>query len=80
MSDVLTVREAVRRCRAEGLPVTEYALRGWIKSGAIPCRKIGNKALLFFPNVVGFLKCEAGVDNPPVPVVTGGIRRVDERR
>ena len=57
MADVVTVREAVQRSKAEGLPVTEYALRGWVKSGAIPCRKVGNKALLFFPNVAAFLKC-----------------------
>lgn len=77
MADVVTVGEAVQRSKAEGLPVTEYALRGWVKSGAIPCRKVGNKALLFFPNVVAFLKCETGVDNPSAPIVTGGIRRVD---
>lgn len=77
MADVVTVREAVQRSKAEGLPVTEYALRGWVKSGAIPCRKVGNKALLFFPNVVAFLKCETGVDNPSVPIVAGGIRRVN---
>lgn len=77
MPDVLTIREAVQRCRAEGLPISEYTLRRWVKTGVIPCRKIGNKALLFFPNVVAFLECEAGADNPPALVVTGGIRRVD---
>lgn len=49
MADVLTVREAVQRCKAEGLPVTEYALRGWIKAGAIPTRKVGQKYLVYFP-------------------------------
>ena len=80
MAEVLTVREAVRRCQQEGLPVSEYALRGWIKTGAIPCRRSGNKVLLYFPNLAAYLRCEAGVDNPPALVVTGGIRRVDERR
>ena len=77
MPDVLTIREAVQRCRAEGLPVTEYALRGWIKSGAIPTRKVGQKSLVYFPNLTAYLKCEAGADNSTAPVVTGGIRRVD---
>ena len=80
MPDVLSIREAVRRCQREGLPVTEYALRGWIKSGEIPVRRVGSKALIFFPNLEAYLKCEAGIGNPPAPVVVGGIRRVDERR
>ena len=51
MPDVLTIREAVQRAKAEGLPVTEYTLRQWVKSGAIPARKVGQKALLFFKTV-----------------------------
>lgn len=77
MVDVLTVRETVRRCRAEGLPISEYTLRQWVKTGVIPCRRIGNKVLLYFPNLSAYLRCEAGADNPPALVVTGGIRRVD---
>ena len=41
MADVLTVREAVRRAGNEGLPVTEYSLRRWIKTGAVPVRSVG---------------------------------------
>lgn len=52
MPDVVTVREAVTRCKADGLPVSEYTLRGWIKTGAIPTRKAGHKALIFYPRVV----------------------------
>lgn len=77
MADVLTVREAVRRCRAEELPISEYTLRRWVKNGVIPCRRIGNKVLLYFPSLAAYLRCEAGADNPPSPVVIGGIRRVD---
>ena len=76
MADVLTVREAVRRAGKEGLPVTEYSLRRWIKTGALPVRSVGNKALLFYPNLVRFLQCEDGADNAPTPPA-GGIRRVD---
>lgn len=77
MSDVLTIREAVRRCQQEGLPISEYTLRQWVKTGVIPRRKIGNKVLLYFPNLAAYLRCEAGGDNSPAPVVIGGIRRVD---
>ena len=78
MADVLTVREAVRRAGNEGLPVTEYSLRRWIKTGALPVRSVGNKALLFYPNLVRFLQCEDGADNMPAAVgLAHGIRRVD---
>lgn len=32
MSDVLTIREAVRRSKDEGVPVSEYTLRRWVRS------------------------------------------------
>ena len=78
MPNVVTVREAVQRAKADGLPVTEYTLRRWIKTGAIPVRNVGNKALLFYPNLVRFLQCEDGADNAPATVgAIQGIRRVD---
>lgn len=78
MPNVLTVREAVQRAKADGLPVTEYTLRHWIKTGAIPVRNVGAKALLFYPNLVRFLQCEDGADNAPTTVGSSpGIRRVD---
>ena len=77
MPEVLTVREAVSRAKAEGLPVTEYTLRRWIKAGSVPVRTVGSKALLFYPNLVRFLSCEDGSDNPPAPVeIVPGIRRI----
>lgn len=78
MPNVVTIREAVQRAKADGLPVTEYTIRRWIKTGAIPVRTVGSKALLFYPNLVRFLQCEDGADN--IPATTGvinGIRRVD---
>ena len=78
MADVLTVREAGRRAGNEGLPVTEYSLRRWIKTGAVPVRSVGKKALLFYPNLVRYLQCEDGADNMPAAVGPAhGIRRVD---
>ena len=66
MPDVLTVREAVCRARAEGLPVSEYTLRQWVKQGRVPVRRIGRKALLFYPALVRFLQCGDGGDVQPV--------------
>lgn len=77
MPNVVTVREAVQRAKADGLPVTEYTLRRWIKTGAIPVRNVGSKALLFYPNLVRYLQCDDGADNAPtVNQAVSGIRRV----
>lgn len=78
MPNVLTIRETVQRARADGLPISEYTLRQWVRTGAIPTRKIGQKALLFYPNLVRYLQCEDGCDNAPATVAAApGIRRVD---
>ena len=77
MPNVLTIREAVQRAKSDGLPVSEHALRQWVKTGAIPARKVGQKALLFYPNLVRYLQCEDGADNKPATVAAApGIRRV----
>lgn len=77
MADVVTIREAVTRAKAEGLPITENTLRRWVKSGAVPVRKAGNKQLIYFPNLERYLRCEDGGDNSPATVAAAGIRRVE---
>lgn len=78
MADVVTIREAVRRARSEGLPIAEYTLRQWVKTGKIPVRQAGQKTLLFYPNLVRFLQCADGADNAPkIETEHPGIRRVD---
>lgn len=77
MPNVMTIREAVRRAKAEGLPVSEYTLRQWVRTGAIPTRKVGQKALLFYPNLVRYLQCEDVAGETTATVAAPGIRRVD---
>ena len=81
MRDVLTIREAVQRSKDEGVPVSEYTLRRWVKIGAIPTRQAGTQTLLYWPRLVEFLTCVYGCDNAPATLgESPGIRRVDERR
>lgn len=75
MPNVVTVREAVQRAKADGLPVTEYTLRRWIKTGAVPVRNVGNKALIYWPNIVRFLTCEDGCDNSRQVINQPGVIR-----
>ena len=58
MPDVLTIRNAVARAKAEGYPVSEYSLRAWVLSGQIPTGKAGTHSLLYYPNLLRFLRCE----------------------
>ena len=76
MADVLTIREAAQRAKREGLPVSEYSLRGWVKTGSIPVRCVGNKSLIYYPNLVSYLRCEDGADNTSSPQ----IRKADLRQ
>lgn len=78
MPDVVTVREAVQRAKSDGLPVSEYTLRQWVKTGAIPTRKAGHKVLIFYPNLVRYLQCADGADNTPAtPAENCGIRKLE---
>lgn len=78
MPDMLSIRESVQRARGDGMDISEYSLRHWVRTGAVPTRKVGQKALIFYPNLVRFLRCEDGADNSPATVLSGpGIRRVD---
>ncbi len=74
MADVVTIREAVQRAKSDGMPVSEYTLRQWARTGEIPIRRAGTKILLYYPNLVKYLQC--GGDNAPAAAVPG-IRRVD---
>lgn len=78
MPNMLTIRESVQRARGDGMDISEYSLRHWVRTGAVPARKVGQKALIFYPNLMRFLQCEDGADNSPATVISGpGIRRVD---
>lgn len=79
MPSVVTIREAVQRSKEDGMPVSEYTLRHWVKSGAIPVRKVGQKVLLFYPNLIKYLQCEDGKDNQPAITAdsSGTIRRIE---
>lgn len=53
---LLTVREAVRRSKADGLDLSEYTLRKWVRLGVIPTCQAGAKTLIFYPNLVTYVQ------------------------
>lgn len=75
MADVLTIRDTAARAKAEGLPISENALRVWIKQGLIPVVRAGNKQLVYYPNLVNFLTCAAGGPAAPAQVAATNWRK-----
>ena len=66
MADVLTIRAAVARAKEDGLPVSEYTLRGWIKAGRVPVVYAGTRALVYYPNILQYIKTGDKVQASPV--------------
>lgn len=67
MQNVMKPRPIIARARSEGYELSEYALRTWLRTGAIPSRKIGRDYLVYYPNVIAFLTCSGGGDVTPPP-------------
>lgn len=69
-----TIPQTLQRLKEEGYCVTQCALRSWVKTGKIPARYCGNKAYLYYPNVILFLQGGdiAPMDEPEVH----GIRKI----
>lgn len=64
MADICTIREAVKRAKADQIPVSEYALRQMIHAGQFKVRYVGKKkALIYYPSLVQFLKCAPSDSN-----------------
>lgn len=56
MAEMNTIRGTVKRAKAEGLCISDYALRNWVKTGVVPSVPVGDKKrLIYFPNLVRFL-------------------------
>jgi hypothetical protein len=75
MSDMATIRATAARLKAEGMPVAEYSIRQWVKTGEVPSVKCGQKSLLYYPNVLDYLKSGEQVSTSH-PTQVGGIRKV----
>lgn len=76
--DILTMRQTLERAKAEELPVSAYALRQWIATGAIPAQRINRKVFIYWPNVLNFFACADGVGSAKTvePDTYGEIRKV----
>lgn len=78
MPEMDKLRATVKRLNAEGFPISEYTLRKWVKTGKIPASYCGNMILLYYPNVLNYLK--AGETAVKTTLQIGAIRRVEVSR
>ena len=69
-----TIPQTLRRLKAEGHHVAECAFRSWVKTGQIPARYCGQKAYIYYPNVIAFL--QGGDIEPEEEPEVHGIRRI----
>ena len=62
--DILNIKEAVARAKAEGMNISEYTLRRIIRSGQLPCRIVGRTYLISWANLMNWATCADRCDNP----------------
>ena len=74
--DILSIHQTAERCKAEGIPLPEKAIRRFVRDGSLPAIHTGTKALIYFPNVIDFIK--QGTAAESVQAESGGIRRIAE--
>lgn len=54
-----SIREIHKALVEDGILLSEYALRAWVKDGLIPAVYSGKKAYVRYDNVVAFLNGDA---------------------
>lgn len=77
MKDLLSIHKTAERCKAEGIPLAEHAIRRFVKTGDLPAVQTGRRALVYFPNVIEFVK--NGNNQQDEPTEIGNIHRLPER-
>ena len=74
-TQVATIPRTAARCKAEGIGLSANQLRVLCKRGQLKHTQMGNKPLIYWPNLLELL--ESGTPDPPPPEV-GTIRRIEE--
>lgn len=54
-SNIATINQTLKRAKAEGMNISETALRRWVKDGTLYATFSGRNALIYWPNVVKLL-------------------------
>ena len=74
-TQVATSPRTAARCKVEGLGLSANQLRVLCKTGQLKHTQMGNKPLIYWPNLLEFLESGTPKERPPE---TGTIRRIEE--
>lgn len=75
MPEMDKLRATVKRLNADGFPISEYTLRRWVKTGKVPASYCGSMILLYYPNVLNYIRSGEIIARTPEEI--GAIRRVE---
>ena len=53
--NLLSVNEAVKRGKLENVPISETAIRRWVRDGTLHAVFSGRKALIYWPSLMKLL-------------------------
>ena len=70
-----SIPRTAARCRAEKIGLSASQLRALCKTGQLKHVMMGNKPLIYWPNLLKFLENGAPKERPPE---AGTIRRIEE--
>ena len=62
MCDVATIPKTYERLKKEGYAISLCTLRRWVKQGILPAAFAGQKALIYYPNLLKILR--EGTEQP----------------
>lgn len=75
---IASVHGTALRLKAEGIGISEHALRAWVDAGKLPCVQAGRNRLINWNTLMKFLEGQK-IDNTPRPYFgrgsKGGKRR-----
>ena len=75
MADQLaSIHDTAQRAKAEGLGVSENALRVWVADGTLAFVPMGKKRMIYWPTLMQFLMQGQKVDKTPRPMYGRGSR------
>lgn len=78
MFELASIHDTAQRCADEKIPLAECAIRRLVREGTIPATIIGNKAMVYWPNLLRFIENGNNVTPEEPPHQSGGIRRIEE--
>ena len=77
-SQIVSLPQAVERLARDGMHLSYYTLKRLVDEGQIPCQKIGRKHIIYYDNILMFLRGVPHVKaHQEADQQATGIRRID---